>query len=251
MININININKKYILFLTLATISSSTQTTTLTIPHAKFANQEASLFLLVETNTHFSEDQPENQQRFKFGFFELNNTKPTYKIAPEEFYDVKKATFDRDGTEVAFSNFNESDLRDNSAIYFEVDAEFAHESDLEDNSVICFEIDPEFTVVRALIISNSILNEIVFQLDSDSEISNTEDNNDASIDDPFGDDLEGQRAAIIANQGVRSKHFTTAEIYAGLKIVALVKIDQAQRFCSALNKRAKRCARWLAGYKS
>lgn len=213
-----ISINKKYILFLAMAMTSWFARSTTLTIPQETIANQEVSLFVLVE-----------DQEVLKAGFFELSETEQMNKICNHEFYDVKEATLDLDGTEVAI---------------FDSEA-----PSLEDGSIIYFEIDPNVTVVKALVVSNSLLDEVVVQF-TNLEMLDDEDDFDFSFDsDMFGEDLESQRESVVANQTASAKHFSFSQIAAIVQIAALVGVDATKRFCSNMNNRAKRYARWLAGY--
>ena len=212
-----ISVNKKIALLCMLGSFSWLNQAQTISIPHDTIQD-DVSLFILAE-------DFYGNN---KIGIFDFDTTEQVKTITNDDLQDVYDATLNLEGEEVAIFDSNEV-------------------SELTGN-ILYFEIAEDVLVVKALIISNSLLNETFIQIvDVPVEMDEFDDFDFA--DDIFGEDLEAQQECINNNHSDSSSGFSPAQLYALVKIGILLQIDNAKRAYSSVTDKMKRAVRWSFGY--
>ena len=212
-----ITINKKLILSLALTSFSWLAQAATITIPHETLQAQDVSLFLLVQ----------DHNGEHKGGFFEIDTDEPVKKINTEDFQSIDDATLSLEGEEVAVFDFGDDySIRQN---------------------IVYFDISADLKVIKALIISKSLLSEQFISVIDVSFDDFEFDGLDDFDDDLFGD-VDEQQEAMATHSSEPKKSFSAYQVYSLVKIGVLMQYDSAKRLCKRLNNKAKRFARWLDG---
>ena len=215
-----INVNKKLILFFAMASITHGVKSQTIVFPRELFQEQNVSLFLLVQdiNGTH------------RGGVFEIDQENPAHTINTEDLKSVDDATLALEGEEVKVVESCDVSTMNQNFIYFE--------------------IADDVTVIKALLINNSLLAEHVISV-VDVSLDDVTDESFESFDFEdcgFGD--AAQQKEMIATKGkAPSKHFSPYQWYALAKIVVFVGIGKAKNACVAISTHTQQALAWLTQY--
>ncbi len=212
-----IKVNKKLILLFSMASISHFSKPQTVVFSRELFQEQNVSLFLLVQ----------DLDGLHRGGVFNIDQDNQPGIINAMDLQTMKD-----DDDAFAFTGAA-GDVVD----YY--DASFMN------RDVVYFEIADDVKIIKALLISKSILEKHFISVIDIPVNTFSSDSCDFECEDFGFGDVAAQKAMIAQNAPAPQKHFSLAQWYALAKISMMMQYEKGKQLCSSLQKQTG----WLTGW--